>query len=143
MSQAADMIADISTPQLVNGVAPVAGTVRRAATGTAEVWKIPTEWLGKIVDFKFYDSALTTRAYIRFGTSASVLVDATTVSDVDGATKAITTNATPKEPHIELEAGQEKSERIDKRWTHLAHLESATGGYIMATLRVGEIGAGG
>ena len=110
------------------GTAFVRDTV---TTANGERLAIPSGWAGNFVDF----TAIGADVFIRFGTDNTVNVDQTTVSAIDGS-GVITHNG--KEPHLSIPAGSTRPARIDSSQTHLAHIASATGGKLRASLSTGD-----
>lgn len=106
------------------------GPIRVATVTSTAVIAIPAEWLGKYVRFRLVDG---TRSYIRFGTVIGVDVDATTNNTVDGSTKVVTVGT--KQPHLVLEPGESVDEFVDSSWLYFAHIEGATGGFLIAALK--------
>ena len=117
MSKSTEQAADVQH----NGT-PYLRTALTTANG--ELVVIPTEWLGKYVEF----TAMDCNAFVRFGTSSGVQVDAATVSTNTAGALA----ATGKEPHLAIPSGSSKHERILATWTHLAFIcSNATGKFYM------------
>ncbi len=129
MSRVQRMAAATGSP-----AAAAIGPVRDATSTGSILWAIPAEWSGKFVRFTLQAG---TRGFIRFGTSAAVTVDGTTENAIDGVTGVITVGTA--QPHIVLEPGASVDELIDPSWTHLAHLEGATGGFLIAALKTANV----
>lgn len=111
-----------------------------ATVTTHAVIAIPSEMRGKFCSFAATaGSGDAVDVAIRFGTSASLEVDITSRSSVDGSSKALT--ATGKEPHIVVPASGEIHRRLQGEWTHFAHESSATSGALNFGLCQGGLGA--
>lgn len=132
MSTIDRMAADASTPS-----GATISSVRLATTTSAEVVEIPDEWKGRFVRFALHgtaaDTAIAKLGAIRFGTADSVSVSLTTTTTLASNVP----NEVATVPHVVLDCPGFADERIDPSWTHFAHIEGATGGYFVATLKTG------
>lgn len=137
MSNASERYFDASTPYGLTTPAWV-----QASSATSTPVAIPSEWLGRFVQFTYKGNAAREQCCIRFGVDvSSATVALATASTNEGSTTyAITAAGT--EPMLVLFDGQTIRERIDARFLFLCHIATNASGFLYASVKTGAIGAG-